>query len=464
MTKRRRERDSMVRTLAAILSVIALILGCAAVCCAADVPLYGDANGDGVIDMKDVLTVRKYVAELSVTLNLATADANRDGAINTKDVLWLRKYIAAARPTTTPTASPTAVPNATSEMRGVWFAYYEVAALLKSTPAASKAAIDAAFDTCKADGINAVFFHVRAYSDAYYSSKLFPQVAAVKSLLKQGFDPLAYAVQAAHSRQMTLHAWLNPYRVGDGKNTVCADTFVFDGKTYYNPASEAVKQLLLNGIGEILDNYDVDGIHLDDYFYPSGVPATAQSFDTGYTAKSGSLAVWRRAQVTDFVKRACALTHKKKPNATFGISPSGNIETDRDTLYADVEAWLKTPGCVDYLCPQLYYGFQNSAAPFSATLRRWAALPRADGVKLYAGLAVYKAGLLSDTWAGAGKTEWSAGGDLLARQVKDARAADGVDGVALFSYRYLTGEAFDDSCDSAVVQNELKNLKRELLA
>ncbi len=456
----------MIRTLAAILSVIALILGCAAVCCAADVPLYGDANGDGAVDMKDVLTVRKFVAELSVTIQLSSADANRDGTVNTKDVLWLRKYIAAKNAATTaPTITPTTAPNAAdSEMRGVWFAYYEVAALLKSTPDATKAAIDAAFDTCKADGINTVFFHVRAYSDAYYASKLFPQVSAVKALLKQNFDPLAYAIKAAHSRQMALHAWLNPYRVGNAANAVCADTFTFDGKVYYNPASEKVRQLLLDGIGEILDNYDVDGIHFDDYFYPSGVPATAQSFDTGYTAKSGSLAAWRRTQVTDFVKRACALTHEKKPTATFGISPAGNIETDRDALYADVEGWLKTPGCVDYLCPQLYYGFQNSAAPFSATLRRWASLPRAAGVKLYAGLAVYKAGLLSDTWAGAGKTEWSKGGDLLARQVKDTRSVDGVDGVALFSFRYLTGEAFDNTCDSAVVKTELTNLKRELLA
>lgn len=453
------------KQLLAIASVVALIVSCAAVCAAAT--LAGDANGDGLVNMKDVLALRKYLADVPTELSAQNADADGDGNVTMKDVLWLRKRLAGYDPTSfipKTTVKPAAYPLPNGELRGVWLAYYEVAGLLKSTPAATKTAIDTALDTCKSYGANAVFFHVRAYSDAYYNSKLFPQVAAVKSLVGQGFDPLTYAAEAAHTRGMALHAWLNPYRVGDGKNAVCADTFTFGGKTYYNPASEAVKQTLLDGIAEILENYDVDGIHFDDYFYPSGVPATVQNFDIGYTAKSGSLAAWRRAQVTDFVKRACALTHEKKPNAAFGISPAGNVETDRNSLYADVETWLKTPGCVDYLCPQLYYGFENSAAPFAETAARWATLPRASGVKLYAGLAVYKAGLREDTWAGGGKTEWATHSDVLARQVNTLRKQNGVGGFVLFSYRYLSASGFDDTCDKTVAQNELKNLKNALAA
>lgn len=464
MTYKTKKGDGTVKQLVAILTVIALVFSCAAICAAAGL-LVGDANGDGVVNTKDVLSLRRYLAALSTTIALPNADANGDGAVNTKDVLWLRKTLADLDPNApTPTRTTAVIPTSDEELRGVWLAYYEIDGLLKSTPAATKTAIDNAFDTCRAFGLNTVFFHVRAKSDAYYNSKIFPPVAAVKSLLNQGFDPLSYAVESAHSRGLALHAWLNPYRVGDGKNAVCPDTFTFDKTVYYSPSSETVKTTLLSGIEEILKNYAVDGIHFDDYFYPSGVPTTAQAFDVGYTAACGNLADWRRAQVTDFIQRAYALTHALSKTAQFGISPAGNPDSDRNTLYADVETWLKTAGCVDYLCPQLYYGFQNSAAPFADVLTQWNTLPRASGVRLYVGLSVYKAGIAEDIWAGTGKAEWATGGDILARQVATLRAESGVSGFALFSYTHLTGAGFDKTCDKTVIQKELDNLKRALVA
>ncbi len=354
------------------------------------------------------------------------------------------------------------LPAENEELRGVWMAYYEVESLLKPTVAATKTALDSALDTCKATGINTVFFHARANSDAYYNSAIFPVVPKVKTLLAAGFDPFDYALTAAHRRGIAFHAWLNPYRVGNAENAVCADTFPFSGKTYYSPASETVKKTLLSGIEEILKKYDVDGIHFDDYFYPSGVPKTAQKFDLGYTAASGSLADFRRAHVTDFVKRACALTHSLNPRAQFGISPAGNVETDVAALYADVKTWLNTPDCVDYLCPQLYYGFENSAAPFADAVAEWNALARAESVKLYVGLAMYKAGLREDAWAGEGKTEWAHGGDILARQVQTLRQTPEISGFVLFSYRYMTEAGFDTACDNAVVKKELAALKNIL--
>ena len=462
MVHKTKRGDGTMKQIAAIITVVALIFSCAAVCVVTAEPLRGDVDGNGTINMKDLLTLRKIVAELLPLSDELSADVSSDGAVNLKDVLALRRLLSQNEATAVTSRLP--LPSADDELRGVWLAYYEVASLYKSTPSATKAAIDSAFDTCRDFGINTVFFHVRAYSDAYYDSAIFPQTAQTKALLSQGFDPLSYAIEAAHSRGMALHAWLNPYRVGKSENAVCTDTFVFDSKVYYSPASETVRKTLLAGIEEILENYNVDGIHFDDYFYPSGIPSTVQSFDLGYTAKSGNLADWRRAQVTAFVKRACTLTHALNPNARFGISPAGNVQSDRDTLYADVETWLSTPGCVDYLCPQIYYGFQNGASPFSETVRRWAALPRANGVKLYVGLAVYKAGLLEDPWARDGKTEWATGGDILARQVADVRRADGVFGFALFSFRHLTGSGFSDPFDQTVMQKELNALKQAVTA
>ena len=454
--------DDTMKQVAAILTVIALIVSCVAVCVVTASPLNGDVDQNGAVNMKDLLTLRKVVAELLPLSDELCTDVNGDTLTNLKDVLALRRLLAQSEATATATTPP--LPTEDTELRGVWFAYYEVASLYQSTPEATKAAIDEAFDICREYGINTVFFHVHAYSDAYYNSAVFPQTAATKTLLSKGFDPLAYAIEAAHSRGMALHAWLNPYRVGKAENAVCDDTFVFNSKVYYSPASETVRQTLLSGIEELLVNYDVDGIHFDDYFYPSGVPATVQDFDIGYERSKGDLGDWRRAQVTDLVKRACALTHSINPAARFGISPAGNVKSDRETLYADVETWLSTAGCVDYLCPQIYYGFQSGSAPFSETVRNWASLPRANGVKLYIGLATYKAGLLEDTWARDGKNEWANGGDILARQVKDVRAAADVSGFALFSFRHLTGNGFADPFDETVMKQELKNLKQAILA
>ena len=461
------------KQLFALLLVIVLIVSCAAVCTAV---LTGDVNSDGAVNMKDVLTLRLYLSGKTAAFSPTAADGNGDGLVNMKDVLWLRRRLVNDRSATTTTkatkkTTTTAVTTATSadplpaeseELCGVWIAYYEVESLLKPTVAATKAALDSALDTCKAAGINTVFFHARANSDAYYDSAIFPVVPKVKTLLAVGFDPFDYALNAAHSRGIAFHAWLNPYRVGNAENAVCTDTFTFGGKVYYSPASETVKKTLLSGIEEILKKYAVDGIHFDDYFYPSGVPKTAQKFDLGYTAASGSLADFRRAHVTDFVKRTCALTHSLNPRAQFGISPAGNVETDVSALYADVKTWLSTPDCVDYLCPQLYYGFENSAAPFADTVAEWNALARTESVKLYVGLAMYKAGLREDVWAGEGKTEWVHGGNILARQVQTLRQIPDISGFVLFSYRYMTEAGFDDTCDKTVVKKELAALKKVL--
>ena len=117
---------------------------------------------------------------------------------------------------------------------------------------------------------------------------------------------------------------------------------------------------------------------------------------------------------------------------------------------------------MDYLCQQLYYGFENAAAPFADAVSEWNALARTESVKLYVGLAMYKAGLREDVWAGEGKTEWAHGGDILARQVQTLRQIPDISGFVLFSYRYMTEAGFDDTCDKTVVKKELAALKKVL--
>lgn len=213
---------------------------------------------------------------------------------------------------TTGTAGTTAAPDlaealARRRAAGAWVSFYEVEALLKGkTPAEARTAIDSVMENCASYGLNAVFFHVRANSDAYYPSKIFKPAEAIEPLLESGFDPLAYAVEAAHKRGLQLHAWINPYRIGRDVRYAVGDNSQGDRwfskysddayntlSYYYIPTSVEVQKTILDGVREVLA-YDVDGVHFDDYFYPSSDDPkiginhqTAEAFESGYTDNGG---------------------------------------------------------------------------------------------------------------------------------------------------------------------------------
>ncbi|MBR3290064.1 MAG: family 10 glycosylhydrolase [Clostridia bacterium] len=450
----------------------------------------GDADGDGDVTMKDVLVLRMFIARIAVSIREAGADVYTDGSLDMKDVLILRQYVArwdvpfgppaddvsdssepdssepsdASEPSEPDSSEPDEPDEPDEEMRAVWVAYYEVANLMKGSADATRSAIDTLMDNCADRGANTIVFHVRAYSDAYYDSEFFPLHRSVAALIGDGFDPLTYAVSAAHERGLQLHAWINPYRIGTtADNARCDEYFEYNDRFYYNPSSEQARSLILNGIEELVRGYDIDGIQFDDYFYPDGIRAEKQPFDVGYA--SGDLGDWRRAQVSTLIRDSYTRVHSLKPNVVFGVAPAANLENNLTRLYADVPAWM-AEGWLDYVCPQVYYGFQNKAHPFDQSLAEWCALPRADGVRIYAGLALYKAGLREDTWAGdTGRTEWLNGGDILARQVRLVRSRDDVDGFMLFSYGYLMKTSFqNDDNDIAVAETEIQNLLTKILS
>ncbi len=338
-----------------------------------------------------------------------------------------------------PTAPQPETPTtATEEIRGVWVSYLELDGLLTgASPTDAAARLDGLLDTCKESGMNTVFFHARAHSDAYYASAVFPPAKVATALLASGFDPLGYAVDAAHKRGLTLHAWINPYRIGEDKaNAVLnGDTGVFQkgGVWYYNPASPDARRAALDGVREILARYAVDGIHFDDYFYPAEMTAQAESFES--VPDGIAVADWRRTQVDLLVSGVYGLAHAAgKP---FGISPSALIDANRDNAYADVAAWMAGAGYIDYICPQIYFGFEHATRPFPKTLAAWEALPRREGVALIIGLALYKAGT-DDPYAGDGRAEWREHDDIIARQVTAIRAGDAADGFVLFRFAHLT--------------------------
>ena len=234
-------------------------------------------------------------------------------------------------------------------------------------------------------------------------------------------------------------------------------------KSGFSCASANVRKLIVNGAKELTKNYKIDGFHLDDYFYPTGISTSAQSFDIGYTASAGSLANWRRNQVSTLIKNIHTAVHSINDKISMGVSPGGRIERDRDQGYADVEKWLSTAGYVDYLCPQVYFGMEHSTAPFEKLVKQWCAVKRASGVKLYIGIAVYKAGILNDQYAGSAKTEWAEHSDILVRQIRFLRSRSDIQGYMLFSNRFMNLSAFDSATyNVAISKKEVINLIKEM--
>ncbi len=379
--------------------------------------------------------------------------------------------------TTTTTTAPTtttAVPVVKIERRAVWVSMFELNEGFSAckTEEDAKHWLDAMMDTAAASHINTVFFHVRAGSDAYYGSTLFSSATAVEALLKRGFDPLTYAVEAAHKRDMELHAWINPYRIGknetyivDGVATMQDDT----GRYYYVPTAASAQKLILDGVREVLDNYDVDGVQYDDYFYPENFleDDTVYPFEkddyAAHKAQNGTLTVadWRRAAVDSLVAATHTLT--KAAGVVFGISPSMDVDKTYTAMYADSKKWLAESGYVDYICPQLYVGFDNQTTAFADIADAWANYPRDPSVSLYAGLALYKIGLKDDRWAGdGGRTEWTTHTDVMKRSVEYAREK-GYDGLCFYSFSFLTPATcktaeFTKNNDKTVAEQEVQNL------
>lgn len=334
------------------------------------------------------------------------------------------------------------------DQKAIWFSYLEYDRIMRGKSREEfTSALGDSFDNAAALGINTVYFQVRAYGDAYYRSALFPAA----DRLDGGYDPLETAVKLAHDKGLSIHAWINPmrlmtdtqmqgvsedypigkwYRSESAKGTLIVN---HSGRWYLSPAYSETVDLICDGVREIVTGYNVDGVQIDDYFYPT----TDEGFDKAAYEASGTsltLADWRRQTVSEMVKSIYDAVHSANPGAVFGISPSGNIASNRDAMYADTEKWLSEKGYCDYICPQLYYGFKNEAQPFETACSSWKNLIKCDDISLVIGLAAYKSGT-EDKYAGTGRYEWQESTDILSRQCSTARAYSA--GVAFFRYDSL---------------------------
>lgn len=378
-----------------------------------------------------------------------------------------------------PDPSVSSAPNPalpSGEWRAVWVSYLELAGMDFSSEAAFRAGVAALMDNCLSLGLNTVLVQVRPFGDALYRSSLFPWSHLCTGVQGQdpGFDPLDVFLTEAHARGLSLEAWVNPYRLKSSAslpgtiapknllNThpewVCT---VNDG-VYLNPAIPEAADYVVQGVAEIVQNYAVDGIHFDDYFYPTTDPSL--DVDQFSAAGESDLAAWRRANVTRLVKSAHDAVKAVDPTLRFGVSPQGNPDNDRNQQYSDISSWLTLSGedaVVDYLCPQTYWGYGYTLSSgstrfaFEHILPEWLAMPRAENVALYFGLGAYRVGT-GDGGANADSTSQWCTGSALAKQVADLRSYGG-QGWALYRYGSLFGPEASDlapaECAALAAQN-----------
>lgn len=323
------------------------------------------------------------------------------------------------------------------EQVGMWLPYVRFPDYMQGKSEESfREAVVQIMEDAAADNVNTVYFHVRPNGDAYYKSELFPKGAYLDS----DYDPLKIVLEEAHKRGISVHAWINPLRLQTAEQMEkVPDSFIVrkwinagepyvknvNGRWYLDPAYPETVELIESSVREILGNYDVDGVHIDDYFYPTTDP----EFDREAFEVSGStdLAQWRMDNVNRFVKAMYDAVKNADERLVFGISPQGNIDADYNSQYADVRRWGSEEGYCDYIIPQIYFGFENENSPFLPTLKQWEELVDDSIVSLIIGLAAYKLGR-EDKWAGdAGELEWINDPDIIRKQIVEVKnsAADG---------------------------------------
>ncbi len=358
-------------------------------------------------------------------------------------------------------------------VKSVWIAYYELREFLNGSNEKEFAnKISDAFSEIGSMGFNSVTVQVRPCADAFYRSKNFPSSEYCFST--QGsdmpYDPLEIMCETAHKNNLRIEAWINPYRVSQNSDItkLCEkniakrwyysskkkrNVYITDKKIFFNPASHEVRRLIINGVKEIVQNYSVDAIHFDDYFYPTAKKDIDSREYKKYQKEGGklTLADWRRENINKMIKGVYKAVKGINSKVKFGISPASDIENDKNVLYADVEKWVSDKEYIDYICPQIYFGFKNVYQPFMFTVKKWTYITDCD---LYIGLPLYKANKYDKYAASENssiRSEFINNDNIIARQIEYISKIDKIKGFYVFSYSYLK-----DENAKAEVENMLK--------
>jgi len=289
------------------------------------------------------------------------------------------------------------------EFRGVWIQTVFQSEYAQMSDEEMKVDFISKLDVLSNCGFNAVIFQVRSEADAWYYSEIEPWSRFCSGIQgkPRGFDPMAFLIKECHRRGMEFHAWINPYRAGASGVSALSqkhiyykhpDWFIlYDNKLYFDPGNPRCASYICKVVYEIVGRYDIDAIHLDDYFYPypvRGLPflddKSFELYGKSFGISDEARADWRRDNVNKFIAMLKSTISNTKKWVRFGISPFGIYRNSSsntngsstygtqsyDDLYADILYWTKHK-LVDYIVPQIYWELNNKAAPYSVLLPWW---------------------------------------------------------------------------------------------
>lgn len=345
-------------------------------------------------------------------------------------------------------------------MKGIWVSYITLDMQgSDQTEQAFTDKINSIIETTTNSGFNTLIVQVRPFCDALYKSSYYPYSHILTSTQGKDpmYDPLKIICDLCHENNINVHAWINPYRVKtkqtpsklSNDNPYIMDNtigFEHNGSIYLDPSSEKAQQLIVNGVKEIVRNYDVDGIQFDDYFYPEDSDSVDEDEYQEYKESTNnplSKEMWRCQNVNTLIKKVYDTVHKYNDNVVFGISPQGNLNNNI-SLGADVKTWCENKGYIDYICPQIYFSLDNPSLSFEDSLTQWQSLNLHKDLSLYIGLAGYKGGTDEDSGT------WLDNDDILKNEIEICKQR-GADGIMLYSY-----ESFFDETNSSEIQNVVR--------
>lgn len=417
---------------------------------------------DDILKLRNFIPVLLCVVLLFVTIGFSSSKKEDE-----KQVLSFEATNDTAQNNTSTNDSAKIEPKVlkSDEMRAVWVSYFELS--MQNSSDKSEKAFTEKFskiaDNCIGVGFNTLIVQVRPFGDALYNSKYFPwsHVLTGTQGKNPGYDPLKIMCDICKKKGLKIHAWVNPYRIINSDSDInLSDDNPYKKDSsmglktksgiYYDPSNENVIELIKNGIKEIVENYDIDGIQFDDYFYPPDIGNADNNSYEKYKAKNGnqcmSLDNWRLANVNMLVCKVYQTVHNTKDNVVFGISPQGNLENN-EKIYADIKSWCNCKGFVDYICPQIYFSPDNPSLGFEDCFNQWSNLTYDKSVKFYVGLAGYKAGTDDDD------NTWKSSDNILADEYNIVKNSKKAEGIMLYSYNSIISEES---------RKEIQNLKYEL--
>lgn len=354
-----------------------------------------------------------------------------------------------------------------TEIRGVFVSYIELSEYIKnkSYSEGRNSAIKI-INNIKSINCNTIILQVRVGCDAIYNSNIYPTSRYIVDREGDSFyDVLDLFIKEAHKRGVKVVAWINPYRVRttsdiDSISTkspiykyLNSDIIYINNGIYMNPSKRKTVDLIVKGVREVL-KYKIDGVLFDDYFYPNSEidEEDYKNYLREHEYISGE--EYRLGVVNNMIKKVHG--ECKKKGIKFGISPDGNIDNNYHKNYADTSKWMSSSEYIDFIMPQIYYGFYNSKRDYVKTSYEWEMLNKSN-IDYYVALAFYKVGM-TDKFADKGFNEWVLNDDIIMREIIISRNIKNYKGFSLFRYDNI----FNKDIYTKNTKSELENMKKVL--